>query len=126
MPAPPDAPPGAGSRTLGVRVETMTETTGPSGAPIETWATLYPTTYMERIDLTATERLVSQQIEAKFDTRWRLPYQRTMDPDLVDVTKYRRLVYGDRVHDITSARVVGHKRAIELETIASGASDNTP
>lgn len=115
----------AGSRTLPVRIDQMVETISDSGFPVETWSELHRLTWMERIDLSAMERMAARQIDAVYDTRWRMPYQRDMDPDLVDVAKFRRLVYADRVHVVTTARVIGMKRQIELETKTGGAPDDT-
>jgi hypothetical protein len=46
-------------------------------------------------------------------------YRADMDPDLVDVPKARRLVFGGRVHDIAAAQHLGRREGIELSTKAT-------
>jgi len=53
--------------------------------------------------------------------RWEVEYLEDMDPDVVDVQKRFRILYGGRVMDVIGATVHGRRRAIELVTLeASG------
>ena len=69
-------------------------------------------------DLRADERFKSDQEMAYADTKWIMPYRPDMDPELVDVTHVRRLVYEGRTYDIRAAMPAGIKRDIELITLA--------
>lgn len=92
-----------------------------SGAPddVDGWATLNPSpVWMSRRDFSGTERFRADQVAAAINSVWEMPYQTTMDPDVVDVPKLRRLLYRGRIYGITAARIVGVNEAIELTTVA--------
>lgn len=110
----------SGQRVLPVKIEQKVDSKDDSHFPIETWSTLSRVTFMARIDLSANERFQAEQVGSQYDTRWMMPYRTDMDPDLLDVANFRRLVYGGRAHNITSARVVGNKTQIELQTATAG------
>lgn len=75
--------------------------------------------FMGREPLKGMERLQAGQIASRYDSRWLMPYRADMDPDLVDVPKDRRLVFGGRVQEIVSAQHVGRKEGVELTTMAT-------
>ena len=110
----------AGARNRLVTIQQMTVSKGDSGRPVETWSTL-TTAWMERIDLGGNERFRADQLSAKYDSRWRMPYQSDMDPDVVNVPKKRRLLYKERVYDIVTALPIGLNDTIELMTISKAA-----
>ena len=110
------APSAAGRRDVLVTVEQVTDSVGASGFPVQTWTTLAQI-WMGRQAVRASERFVTHQDSAWADTRWYAPYRADLDPDLVAVTKTRRLVVAGRAHDIVAAHVVD-RRYVELTTLA--------
>lgn len=108
----------AGDLDREVVIETLTESAGSSGFPVETWASL-DTVWMQKLNATETERFKSAQISAPLVVRWHMYYRSDMDPDGVDVVKTKRLNYQGRLYDITSAVELGRQEGIELVTLAS-------
>lgn len=108
----------AGQRDRYLTIQQLTEGSGATGYPVDTWTTL-SNVWASRVDLTADERYVAGQESGFSQTRWHLEYREDMDPELVDVVKTRRLFYQGRVYDIRTAVPVGHglHRAIELVTL---------
>lgn len=95
----------SGRRNVSVTVQRRTVTTGDSEAPIETWSTLR-TVMVSKEDLPmndSRESFKGNQLAARMETAFGLPYNRDMDPDLVDVAAERRIKHGSRVYDITRA-----------------------
>lgn len=90
-----------------------------SHAPTETWTTLRQT-WMSKSDVGGNERFQAQQLSAYYDTQWELPYTADMDPDLLDISKLRRLVYQNRVYDIVLAQMVGRRTGLVLMTVSGG------
>jgi head-tail adaptor len=110
---------GSGVRDRWVTVQALTESVGASRRPVESWHTLFQA-WASKTDLTGRERFVADQVSAPYDTTWGLPYAASIDPDLVDVRKTRRLVVAGRVHDIVSAQEVGRKMGVDVRTISGG------
>lgn len=110
----------SGCRTRFVTIQQLTET-APDGFPIETWTALGSKTWMELTAMSGAERFGANQLSAKVDAHWIMPYQPNMDPELVDVPKKRRLLVFGRVHDIVSAQPHGESwhESIELWTLAT-------
>lgn len=89
-----------------------------AGAPIDgTWTTL-ATEWMAREDVTGRERLIADQLAARYDTRWLMPYRDDMDPEIEDIPTTRRLVYHGRAYDIVAASLVNRHEGVELMTLA--------
>lgn len=107
----------AGRRDREVTIEALTEGAGSTGYPVESWVPLR-SVWMERLEVTGSERFKAAQLSAAVETRWQMPYLAEMDPNTVDVAKTRRLVYSGRTYDITSAAELGRKQTIELMTLA--------
>lgn len=107
----------SGSRDRFVTVEQLTQGVGPSGRPVETW-TVLTRIWMEKLPLQGRERFVSSQTSGATDTRWMAPYHPAIDPDKVDTVKNIRLVHGGRIHDVTSANLIGLRENIELYTLS--------
>lgn len=104
--------------TIQERPEAISKDT--SGTPVDgPWTTHLDPVFAERIDLDGRERWNAQQLTSPFDTRWRIPYSASMDPELVNVPKLRRILYHDRVMDIVYARHLGRQEGIELQTITT-------
>lgn len=95
-----------------------TDTVDESFAPVDGPFTTLASVWAQKIELGGTERFAAMQLSTKYDTRWKIPYRADMDPELVDVTKLRQVVYGSRTHDIVSATMTERHREIELVTIA--------
>jgi SPP1 family predicted phage head-tail adaptor len=108
---------GSGSRDRRVTIQRVTQVASESGFPKDSVESSF-TVFASREDITGVERFEAQQLSARADTRWQLPYRPDMDPELVDVPKARRLVYRGRTYDIVAASVLGTKTAIELVTLA--------
>ena len=110
---------GQRDRYVTIQQCSATDAATDTGLPTETWTTL-KRVWMSRKDRGFEERLRDQQVAAAFDTTWEMPYMASMDPELVDVPKVRRLLVNGRMHDITGARVMPFEegQCIELTTLA--------
>lgn len=108
----------AGQRDKLVQIETATDVTRSSGLPGQNWVALGTPIYMSRRDVSADERLMSDQQSAWGRVSWQMPYQTSMDPETVDVTKSRRLNYNGRIFDIEAAFLLERRIGIELVTLA--------
>src|SRR5690606_13780010 len=98
----------SGQRDKRVLIEQATEGADASGFPVSEWT---PLRYaqMGRIDVRADEHHTASQESAFVETHWYTVYAADMDPDVIDVTKTRRLNYSGRIYDIRAGVVVGHK-----------------
>jgi hypothetical protein len=111
---------GARDKFLTIQERPEAITKDPSGTPIDgPWTTHLDSVAMEREDIDGRERFTAQQLTTPYDTRFRLPYVASMDPELLNVPKLRRLVYRGRVLDIVFAKHVGRFEGIELLTVAT-------
>jgi head-tail adaptor len=108
-----------GHRKWYVQIDALVETIDESGTPVVSWSAL-AFDWMEKRGLNATERYMSDQIAARFYTRWVMPFRLTMDPDTLDIPKTRRLVYQGRAYDIERAQILDLlEQQIELVTVAA-------
>lgn len=89
-----------------------------SGFPVERWIPL-DIVWLQRMTTTGAEKFRAAQLSAAIETRWQLHWRDDMDPDAIDVPKKRRLVFQDRIYDITAAAEIGRQEGIELTTLAS-------
>ncbi len=91
----------------------------PSGFPIEETADEI-TVRAARNDLTnsgwSRERYTGDQVSARMETEWTLPYLAAYDPALVDVCALFRLVCDGRTHDIVIASTIEPRRSGVLLT----------
>lgn len=111
----------SGLRDRQVTIQLLTESQGASGYPVENWTTATPILVRaSKDDAVGQERFAANQTTSPFDTTWQIPYLASMDPELVNVPKTRRIIYAQRVHDIVSASLIGLHRGIELKTLAGG------
>lgn len=101
-----------------VTIQALTESVGASRFPVESWTTLSANVFMYREDQRGAERFASGQLSAPVTTRWEMRYRADMDPQMVDVAKKRRLLYLNRIYDITNAEVIGRMDGVGLVTIA--------
>lgn len=107
----------AGERDRQVTLQQLTESLDASRFPVETWTTL-AAVFARKVDLTGRERFVADQLSAPYDTTWNITYRTDMDPEVIDVSKQRRLVYQGRSYDIVNAQMVGRYESIDLLTLA--------
>jgi SPP1 family predicted phage head-tail adaptor len=107
----------SGARDKRITIQQLTESTGPSGFPVEDWTPLCEL-WAHREDRMGAERFGTGQLSAVGDVTWEIPYRSDIDPEALPVTKTRRVVHGGRIYDITSAVPVGRRRTIALTTIA--------
>lgn len=105
-------------RDRAVTIEEMTESKGSTGFPLESWSTLVENYWCSKHDRTGQERFAVGLQTSPMFTNWVGSYRADMDPELLDVTKLRRLVYKGRQYDIIAAKQVGMKESIEYQTIA--------
>ena len=114
----------AGKRDLLVTIQQRSTTNiadEDSSEPVEVWTTLVGAMPVGRTTVSGWERFRMDQVSARGDERWEMNYRPDMDPDLIDVPKTRRLVFGERVLDIVHASHIGRRAGIELLTVASSA-----
>lgn len=116
----------AGRRDRLVTVQQATEGSGTSDYPVTTWSELGPV-WMEKKDLAGAERFTADQLAASVESEFEMAYWASMDPDLVDVPKKRRLSYAGRFHDIVRAskRPRSEGQAIRLFTVTTS-QENQP
>jgi SPP1 family predicted phage head-tail adaptor len=107
----------AGEREWWITIEAMTEDTDSSHAPIEVWRELVQMP-AAKYDVNGRERLQANQVTASFDVRWEINYREDMDPELLDLAKYRRVVHRGRTYDIVAATMIDRKEGVELLTLA--------
>ena len=114
-------PAAAGARDRWVTIQTRPdESLSASGFPIDApWADL-ATVAMRREDLELDEQERGDQRVATAVVRWDMPYMVEMDPETVDVTKLRRLLYLGRCFDILGVVPIGRMEGIALLTEAYG------
>lgn len=108
-----------GERDRAVTIQQLVEAVPDSRYPSERWTTLLGTVWMRKMDAKASERVKAEHIAAEFDTQWEMGYVASMDPEVVDVPKKRRLLYLGRAYEIVAASQIGRREGIELLTIAS-------
>ncbi len=107
-------------------IEQLTEGSGTSGLPTESWTNLVGGdggVMAKKEDLRGNERFQASQLSSPFDTRWLIWYREDMDPDVLDVPKTRRIVYQNRRYDIVAAQnveITQIRQAIVIDTLASG------
>lgn len=109
---------GERNRIVTLQQRSATDAVDTAGFPVETWTTLVAAMPASRVDITGREQVNASQQSARQDTRWEMNYIASMDPELVDVPKLRRLVHQSRVYDIVAASVIGRRDGIELVTLA--------
>ena len=110
----------AGTREALVTLQQVAETPAPSGMPVKTPTGVEYSLWASRNDLTSSgwsrERVVSDQVSARLETEWRLPYRPEIDPSLVDVPSTFQMLYLGRAHDIVIASVIGRNDGVLLTT----------
>lgn len=108
----------AGSLVHDVTIQQLTETRGAtSKAPVESWTTLRRA-WMARQADRGSEVFKAMQLSGASAMTWTMRYLSSMDPDLVDVAKTRRLLYQGRAYDIVSVEPMDRKIGLVLRTIA--------
>lgn len=114
----------SGQRTLSVTIQHATQSKGASGMPIETFTDTRPPVWMKREAAQTFDRSAEDfrgsQISARSYHRWTMPYIPSMDPDLVDVAKTRRLKVEGRFYDIVEAQRSGNSQIV-LTTLVKAA-----
>jgi len=99
--------PSVGQRDKAVQILVGTDGVDSTGAPNVAWVASGDKVWMSKSAATgfdrSAERYTDEQWSARVETVWHMPYLSSMDPDLVDVPKLRRLQYGALTHDILRA-----------------------
>jgi SPP1 family predicted phage head-tail adaptor len=106
-----------GAMVHDVLIQQLTDGVDSSGAPQETWSTLTQA-WMARPQATGDERFTADQETASSTTTWVMRYVASMDADLVDVQKSRRLLYQGRAYDIVDAKNMDRQAGIVLRTLS--------
>lgn len=110
----------SGRRDRLVTIQQLTEgVDADSGEPTETWTTLVAGMPTSKTDVAGSEQFKANQQSAKFDTEWEMNWRDDMNPDLLDIPKVRRLLFGTRVHDIVRCVEVGRRAGLIVQTLAS-------
>lgn len=107
----------AGARDRYVTIQQVTDGVDASDFPEESWSTLCQM-WASKEDIGGRERFSANQTTAPFDTRWQVNYRADIDPELVSVSKVRRVLYQGRVHDIVRGSQIGRREGVELLTLA--------
>lgn len=111
----------SGKRNVSVIVQQRSVGIDEAEATFDTWTPLR-TVMVSKEDMPlndSREQFKGNQLSARMETAFGLPYNADMDPDLIDVAAERRILHGTRIYDITRAvleRAGG--RGIILYTIA--------
>ncbi len=109
----------SGTRDKLVTLQRIAAAVATSGMPVEGTGTTFQL-WAARNDLTnsgwSRERNAGDQVSARLETEWALPYRADLDPELVDVCAAFRLVYQGRTHDVVIASLIGRKAGILLTT----------
>lgn len=103
-----------------VTIQQLTDGVDGSGAPAEAWATLTDA-WMGRRQARSgrgEERFRADQLSAGTVIEWTMRYVASMDPDLVDVPKTRRLLYQGRSYDIIAAENLDRQVGIVIRTLS--------
>lgn len=109
----------SGKRDRLVTIQQLTDSVDvSSGEPIEGWTTLVANMPVSKADMSGAEAFKSDQQSAKFDSEWEMNWRDDMNPDLLDIPKVRRLLFGTRVHDIVACVEVGRRAGLVLQTLA--------
>ena len=108
----------SGERTIRALIQqrSAVDAVDAGGHPTETWSTLMYAWFRKQ-DQKGEERFVAGQLSGPKVTQWEMGYAASMDPDLLDVPKLRRLVYQSRIYDITDASLIGNREGVELLTL---------
>jgi head-tail adaptor len=106
----------AGALIHDVTIQQIASSEDTSGAPTETPSTLIRAR-MSREVVSGKETFGDAQLSAASVIRWQMRYVSSMDPDLVDVPKTRRLLYQGRSYDITEAENMDRRCGIVLTTL---------
>lgn len=114
----------SGQRDRLVTIQTLTASVGSSNFPVETWTDLRQE-WASKNDVRARERFVNGQNAPSADTRFDLAWSAEMDPELVDVTTKRRIVYQGRAFDIVAAEHLGRRDGICLTTLSRGEASSS-
>ena len=109
--------PGERDWTITIQQRPLADEADDSGAPLEDWTDLV-TMPAAKYDISGQEKFAAQQLSASYDTRWEINYRADMDPELIKVAKFRRVLHRGRVHDIVDASMIGRREGIKLMTLA--------
>jgi head-tail adaptor len=109
----------AGQRDLLITIERLVEIDPDSDFPTEDWKQPFQL-WASREYVSLEERAQSAQLMASAVVRWEVPYTEALDPDAIDVSNKRRVVYQARVYNIIAAemRPRSEGRSIVLTTQA--------
>lgn len=103
-----------------VTIQQLTDGVDNSGAPVSTWTTLTHA-WMGRRQARSgrvDEQFSADQLSAASIAEWTMRYLASMDPDLLDVPKSRRLLYQGRAYDILAAENLDRQVGIVIRTLS--------
>jgi head-tail adaptor len=115
-------PAAVGRRDRMITIEQLHETSAPGSFPLESWTPLVMGLPAAKLEVSSVERTQGGITTAAFETRWHFEYREDCDPDLVDVMKHRRIVFGGRVLNVVGAEHLGRCAGIEFRTIGAARS----
>lgn len=115
----------AGTRDKLVTIQALTEDVDGAGVPIEGWVDLFPREWMAKRDAVLRDRSAEEFDAAQWAAHrwveWDCAFRSDMDADVIDLAKYRRLVYRARTYNIVQAAVLPHEdgHGIRLVTLVA-------
>jgi head-tail adaptor len=116
-----------GQRDKLVTIQSLTDSVDATGAPVQVWATFGSAWMQRRVPIgrrSGDERFTADQLTAPEHAQWEMVKQSNMDPEVVDVTKLRRLLYRGWTYDIVAAEILQREEgeSIVLTTLGRRAS----
>ena len=107
----------AGQRNWLVTIRAGVDATDDAGFPFVQFSDLR-TQYMSRTPLRADERDDRAAQESSYGQEsWRFPWSEDMDPETVNVMKYRQFEYLGRTFDIITCSMVEWRKEVEAITL---------
>ena len=98
----------AGRLKRRITIQSLSEALDVYGEPIKSWTDAY-TVWAEVLPLKGEERVQSQQLTSKADTKFRIRYNSDMT-----ITEKHRIQYDSDNYDITAILEIGHKQGWEI------------
>lgn len=103
---------GSGDMSRRATLQRATVTYDDFGGEVETWATLAEV-WLNRRDISASERYRSEEVGSKLTTRFRIRYS----SDVADLNPRDRVFYDEEIYNIISVREIKRNRWIEIDIV---------
>ncbi len=107
----------AGRLDRRLRIETCSKTTSASGEVTRSWppdgGSILAEVWAERLERTARERFMTQQLVAQLEAGWRIRWSQDV-ADQLSPLEDLRLIESGRIYDITGVVEIGRRGGFEL------------